>query len=427
MQEVVAVKISYGDKDRISFNFFAELFRLLGLYVEEDFIEDDPRAEDKKKDYSYQLFLCISDERSESGDTVWIPSSCLGNWNMSRSDEEILVNVTTALDRIQTWCENYDKFFPCGFVKQILPIYIKNNVLKGAMQIQYYRIKTKYHQETERIFLDTLKELESLKINSKYLSYAKLYCKQKANLSCYFQKEKPLDYAISTLVSECDGLIRQYPDFSNAKVLRGMICERSSDGLKMAINSYRKALSQVGEKSYASHIYYWVGLLYEKFINSQDDAAYAYKCSYQLKKKYRNIYKIGYMAEKEQDYSKAIYYYKECVELLEKKRQGNMDPLEIEYYFKTGVLISFHSHRHMEDYDQAIDYGNRMMNFYEKEFSEKPGGHFEYWYGPDALQYQELSERRLKCKKLYECLAIAHRETGNMEESDKYWNLAGQA
>ena len=104
-----------------------------------------------------------------------------------------------------------------------------------------------------------------------------------------------------------------------------------------------------------------------------------------------------------------------------------MDPLEIEYYFKTGVLISFHSQRHLEDYAQAIDYGNRMMRFYEQEFSDKPSRHFEYWYGPDALTYQELSERRLKCKKLYECLAIAYRESGNMEESEKYWKLAEQA
>ena len=421
MKEVVAVKISYGDKDRISFNFYAELFRLLGFYVEED------PTEEEKRDYSYQLCLRISDDLSENGDTVCIQPGYLRDWNMSRSDEAILEGVSAALDRIQDWCDDHDKFFPCTFVKQILPIYVKNNVLKGAMQLQYYRIKTRLHQETERIFQNTLKELEALEQDSQYLSYAKLYCKQKANLSCYFQKEKPLDYAIHTLVDDCDDLIRQYPDFSNAKVLKGMICERSNDGLKMAINSYRKALDQVGEKPFASHIYYWVGLLYEKFINNQKDAAYAYRRSYQLKRKYRNIYKVGYMAEKETDYSRAVDYYKECVEFLEKKIRGNMDPLEIEYYFKTGVLISFQSQRHLEDYAQAIDYGNRMMRFYEQEFSDKPSRHFEYWYGPDALTYQELSERRLKCKKLYECLAIAYRESGNMEESEKYWKLAEQA
>lgn len=425
VERIESVRIIYNDRYRNFFNFFAELYRMDGLYVEERLLEGDRDIAEEKDTAPRSLSLCIAPPGAPKYDDIfYIDPTELGQWDMSCNDMRILEPVSHITACLQEWTLDRDLQFPWETVQQILPVYIKNNVLRGAMQLQYYRMKTELHEETEQIFMDALAELEELEMKSANLTYAKIYCKQKANLSCYFQVEKPLHFAISALVMECDNLIEQCPDFSNAKVLKGMVCERAFDGLKLAIDSYKDALLQIGDRSYASHIYYWVGLLYEKFAGSHSDAAYAYTRSYQLRKKYRNTYKMGFMAEQEENYKEAVACYKECVELLEERIRGNMDPLEIEYYFKTGVLVCFHSQRYLEDYGQAIQYGKRMLNFYDREFSDTANSHFRYFYGPDAERYQKISERRLKCKRLYECLAIAYRESGDNEKSMEYWNLS---
>lgn len=425
MERIESVKIIYNDKDRIFYNFFAELFRLIGLYVEEVLLEDGQDIFGEKDGDSQNLILSmISSTETEDENVFYVDPGKFGRWDMSRSDEEMLGPAREMVEHLRKWLEIRELQFPCEMVKQVLPIYIKNNVLKGAMQLQYYRMKTDIHQESERIFVDTYEDLKSLGEESEYLTYAKIYCRQKANLSCYFQVEKPLHYAINALVKECGNLIEQHPYFTNAWVLMGMLCERSSDGLKMAIDSYKNALTRIGHKSFASHIYYWVGLLYEKFSDRHGDAVYAYRRAYQLRRKYRNIYKLGFMAEKEENYQEAVSYYKECVGVLEQRIRGNMDPLEVEYYFKTGVLICFHSQRNLEDYTQAIKYGLKMLDFYRQEFSENPNSHFQYFYGTEAEKYQKISENRLKCKRLYQCLAIAYRETGDERTSMEYWALS---
>lgn len=422
MVDLMAVKIAYNNENRNVFNLFAELFRLVGLYVEELSFEDIDKKLEKISD-SFSFLLYISANPFEDSNSIFIDPMSFGTWDMSHLEDSLIQPVENVIEQIKLWVQKNDCSFPCDELKEILPIYIKNNLLKGAMQLQYYRMKMEEHKETERIFVNAVNELDALNPSNRYFIYAKLYCRQKANLSCYFQFDKPLDYAISSLLKECNALIEKYPNFSNAKVLKGMICERSSDGLKLAIDSYLDALEQIGDKIYASHVFYWAGLLYQKFLTSQDEAAYAYKRSYALKKKYRNAYKLGYMAEQVGNYAETVKYYQECVELLEKKIATNIDPLEIEYYFKTGILIAYHSQRNLEDYEQSIVYGNKMREFYEKEFLKDSNQNFRYFYGSEAKKYQEISKRRLKCKKLYECLAVAYRELGDQEKSMEYWEL----
>lgn len=423
MVDLMAVRIAYHNENRNIFNLLAELFRLVGLYVEELSFEDIDRKSEKISD-SLQLLLYITSSPSEDSSSIFIDPDSFGTWDMSNLEDTLIHPVRNVIEQIRWWTQKHHCSFPCDELEVILPVYIRNNLLKGAMQLQYYRMKMEEHKETEEIFLKAVSELESLNVSNRYFAYAKLYCRQKVNLSCYFQFDKPLDYAISDLLKACNTLIEEYPEFSNAKVLKGMICERSSDGLKLAIDSYLDALMQISDKIYASHVFYWAGLLYQKYLISQDEARYAYERSYTLKKKYRNTYKLGYMAEQEGNYVETVKYYQECMELLETKIATYMDPLEIEYYFKTGVLIAYHSQRNLEDYEQSIAYGEKMISFYEAEFPKEPSPSFRYFYGSEAKKYQEISKKRLKCKKLYECLAVAYREMGEYEKSMKYWEKA---
>ena len=254
VKHVEAVRIIYDDKNRIFFNFFAELYRLIGLYVEEVSLEESKRIPEDKRADEPSLSLYIADGIPQQKDLFYIDPNQLGEWDMSRSDNMLLTSVEDIIKRLRKWALGHDLQLPFDLMEEILPVYVNSNVLKGAMQLQYYRMKTELHQETEYIFLDAVAKLDLLKTDSQYLTYAKLYCRQKANLSCYFQEEKPLHFAINALVKQCDELIESYPDFSNAKALKGMICEKSSDGLKLAIDSYRDALQQIGNKSYASNL-----------------------------------------------------------------------------------------------------------------------------------------------------------------------------
>lgn len=291
IKDIVAVIIIFSAIDRIVFNFFAELFRLVGIYVGECQLEDEEDGDEDLITDSYQLVLRITENGSDGSDRIInIDPKLFAGLDMSVSNApDYLMAAKNVLTKIQLWSASHNLGFPYGIISNVLPLYTKNNVLKGSMQLQYYRIKTELNREAEDIFQNTLNDLQKLGDTSKHLDYARIYCKQKINLACYFQNDRQLTYAVSELVGECDNLLDQYPEYSNVNVLKGMICERAKDGVKMAIDAYRAALPHIASRSCAAHVYYWLGILYEKYDGSHEDAVQAYERSYELKPKYRNI------------------------------------------------------------------------------------------------------------------------------------------
>lgn len=434
MRPLVAVKIIHDIKNRLIYNLYAEFFRFWGIYVGEGTIDDYTKVRAREDRECFQLFFCVSEASNKhevSNSTVagmdeWKYIN-VGEykdilWSFTDRDKDGLkLKMEETLDA--AWISLNVIEFPVSLLKNILGIYIEENVLEASCQLQYYRLKSKLHKKEEGIFRAALTRLEKLPNDGieqfGYLDYAMLYCKQKINLSCFCQKNKLLGYIPETLAQECCEVLEAYPDFSNVWVLIGMIYENFEDAIKKAIEAYRRAIIMEKEECYASHIYYWIGYLYEKY-EDYDSAEYAYEKAYKLKKKYRNIYKKAKMAERRGEYLQELQYYDECLRHLEQKKSMMMDPLEIEYYYKTNVLACHNCVFKQERYDRAKEYGERAYAFYE-ELQKPEKKYFKYFYGERAEEYQKISLKRINPKKLYECLAIVYRKLGDTERADRFW------
>jgi len=420
--DLKAIKILHDVTNRMVYNLVSEFFRLAGYYIGEGIVDEYDREEYRKDGDCIQLFLCISVEKRDICDFLEQNSLYLHIDPTEYEKEEKVPFLIQLLGRVEEVLCTASVQFPERLLKEMAEIYVENDLCRASYNMQYYRMRSEIHQFSFNAYKSALSALERLQPGQGeevYLGYAKLYCKQKINLSCYYQDEKAVQYSVEKLEQECIGFIEKYPQFSNAKVLLGMIYEIFHYSIKKAINAYLAALDMEGKNCYAAHIYYWIGKLYEMYRSGHDEAKKAYTKAYDFKKKYRNIYKMAMMADAEEEYENAFRYFKECLDMLKPRMDSFMDPLEMEYYFKICVLACYNCCVRREDYQQAIRYGEEAIAFYENYVENT--SIFAVIYGEDAEKYRELTKKRMKKKKIYQYLAIAYRETGDMEKSESYW------
>lgn len=445
-KELIALKILYNPESRIVYSLYAELFRLVGIYVGEDCLQDyslEVRQADEK---SYQLFLCIGKNkndifRNRSICVVEISENdYLGLSLQNGLDyEEKIKNTLIDMNRVFFAEDHSDKkkiysVFELLY-KEILHIYLEANIFKGACLLQFYRMKDSLHEESEKIFVTGLESLlnkdqviqkrkRCFPEVQKHIEYSIIYCAQKVNLSRYFQVNKELVFPLKFLAKTCKAAIKREPDFSNQYVLLGMICERSKEYAIEAIEAYLMALTKIGNEPYSSHILYWLTVLYQKNEVRSEDAKHAIERACNYRHKYRNLYKLGSVYVNEENYVEAVKKYKECLEELDTQKNGMWDPLEIEYYYKTSVVVCWYNITTLKDYDEGISYGEKAIDFYNKVFKNEELGAYNYYFGDEAEIYREKSKQRIDLKKLYSVLAVGYREKGDIVKADEYWKLS---
>lgn len=423
MGDLKAIKILHDIKSRKLYNLVSEFFRLSGLYIGEGIIKEYTKEEYYSDCDCFQVFICISRQKPleplvliDSERYIYIDAS------EKRDSKDILEALMGDICRMS----NEEMFYASeNVLRGLIFPYLEFGLCKASCDLQYYRLKADIHKGSEKAFAGALKFLQDeMGENGTecWLEYAKLYCKQKINLACYYQENRALEYPVEGLANECKEMISRYPQFSNGKVLLGMIYENSHNNIKDAIWAYREALESEGKKCYSAHIYYWIGKLYENYGSRHDDAKYAYQNAYLYKKKYRNIFKMATMARVEKDFQKELQYYEECIRVLEERKDVFMDPLEMEYYFKTCLVASFSCMNENRNLDAAVQHAKNAERFYNRDINETTV--FEELYGEEAEQYRELTKSRMNQKIVYQYLAIAHRELGKKEESDNYWLLS---
>jgi tetratricopeptide (TPR) repeat protein len=430
-RELVAVKILHDDVNRMVYNLYAEFFRFCGVYVGEGILSEYSGKEVEADRESFQLLLCIYKKEEEiqekfqsyMDDVVWIDAAQYTDIPLDTSDKWELLGkeMVEVMDRLKSQAVHNSVKFPIEDIQVLLPVFVKKNVTRAACMLQYYRMVSDIHIASCRIFEEALMSLPETFGDSKYIDYARIYCKQKINLSCYFQRDRALSYPISNLLDECKEFAIRYPDFSNIHVLAGMICEKSDNFLDMAFIAYKNALEMIGDTEYAHHVYYWLAALYQKFARGHNEAKRLFEKSCSCKRKYRNIYKLGSIYGAESNYPKMIECYEECVAFLEKRLAASMDPLEVEYYYKTVALISIHNVSKLQKYDVGIENGEKALKFYREELEESKSGYFKYFFGEQEDLYRRISRNRINRETLYANLAVAYRETGDLKRSEEYW------
>ena len=146
-KELVAIKILHNSNNRIVFNLYAELFRLMGIYVGEGRISEYSIDEARLDVREYQLFLGICDgdipdfsKYTEVNDQfVWINSNdsvysgkTLNNLTENSEESSVIQNkMKDVIDSLYV----KNQFAELMVLKEyILEIYLKKNVLKAESE-----------------------------------------------------------------------------------------------------------------------------------------------------------------------------------------------------------------------------------------------------------------------------------------------------
>lgn len=307
------------------------------------------------------------------------------------------------------------------------------SLFRSGITLQYFRFKADEVAKAGKNFYiaagvisELIKECNIL-LNNRHIEYARLYCMQKANLAEWLCNKRNV-YSVERLSNECQKLIDNNPDFYNAYVLMGFINEHPHNRISDSVIAFERALLCIGEKRYASSIYYWLARRCEGFSTLQNKVEHYYHKAYNTVGKYRNVYKLAILAEHKGNWEEAVRYLQECIEYI-KQRDPYLDMLEQEYYYKAYLRISYIYIYKANEYVKGISYAERALDYRNNILDNKRKYCLYAYkaYGDDAEQYIELMLRNMKEKIPYEYISKAYEKLNMWEQSNEYWNRAIEA
>lgn len=416
MKRLVSVLLTYPNDERVNYQLFAEFLRLAGVYVCED-CRTRPAEKSGRwdgEDFSAQYTI----ERGQLG----------GMGTLQK-----LVRLQSVLN-LQLGASDFDDCY-----LDIAKIYDNHSLLQASVTLQYFRTKTSKEDAAKEIikqagdsfecaaddFVALIKNKPEY-MKNQYVRYAKLFCKQKANLAHYLCGE-PVVYYVNDLGAEGEALLQRFPEFSNAWALLGFVYEISPSYTKGAIDAFQKAIRLEGEKPYVSSIYYWLGKRCEDYEYLKEYAYDFYKNAYFLMPKFRNIYKVANWHMQRKEWEEAILYYRSCLSFLE-ERGRYQDPLEQEYCFKVNVHICY-CFMQQKDYAQAVNYAQKALKLREElENPEKGNPRRKFYYDmyqpEEAEKYINVELSRMRTRQANTYLAKAYQELHKPEQADYYLGKA---
>lgn len=410
MKKISTVILRYENQDRAQYQVLAEFMRLAGIFVWEhcetltDFVEDLN---------DYQL----------SDDTLLYNVTPIKNIQFDMNGQaRILIKFKMKMK------EQINNTLLKEIYNSLVKIYINNKLFISAVTVQYFRYQTKKTEEAIVNFDQAAKDIQNTSfIKSFYdnwhIRYAELYCLYKSNLACILCNQ-PLKYFVNELAQKCEELVDEYRNCDNTVGLLGLIYDLSGENGRDALESYDMLVNEIKEYPYASSIYYWCGKCYEGMKNFKNQAEDAYLAAYKSMKKYRNMYKMGIASEWSHNWSQAIQYYQQGIQLLDVKHQY-LDPLEIEYYYKMLVRISYNYIINEVDLLQGIETALDALEFNKsiRDALENDGVYAlltKHIYGKnDYKEYLRLALSRQKEDQVRFYLSKAYVKLGLLDEARK--------
>lgn len=399
----------------MEFQYYTEFLRYIGIYVYEDFRCDEKDDADFK------------DEKESAFSISYV------------ANEKI--DFTTEYETKEYLQKFLKEIFECNSIENtwlddLVSIYEKYSLLQASVTLQYFRLNGKeLVLNAGKRFEHAADDFPKLIKNPEYLEqknvrYARLYCKQKANLAQHLYN-KSVVYYIDKLAVEGLSILENFPKFSNAWVLLGLIYEISNDFTRDALDAYDRALEMIKGKPYASSVLYWKGRKCETDDILKSVSQDSYIKAYGLAKKYRNIYKVAQIYLEKKDWQQAIHYFTECIEEIQKK--GNyLDPLEQEYYFKVNVQMSF-AYIEQKKYIDAIIAANNAIQLRKHVLDERDKEdknnckYIKFFYkmyaNMEPEKYIDLTLGRMGLQNVYQSMAIACEGCGFQEEAETHWKL----
>ncbi|MCM1537639.1 MAG: hypothetical protein NC254_04490 [bacterium] len=418
MGNIESILLTYDNPERVDYQFFAEFLRLAGIYV----CEDCRTEAAKNVRWDEGIFSAVY--------VIEKQATHAGKLNRRRKVSKL----NSLADNLHSQT-GASAFYDCWY--DIAKVYLTYDLLQAGVTMQYFRTKvpTKNKATIRKVgdlferaadaFVRLVKE-NPWYMNNQYIRYAKLYCKQKANLARYFCGE-PVVYYVDDLGAEGMALLQRFPEFSNAWALLGFVYEISADHVKDTVDAFQRAIQMEGAKPYVSSIYYWLGKRCEEYSYLRTQVYDFYEKAYRLMPKYRNVYKVANWYMQKKDWKNAILYYQNCLTFLD-ARGDYQDPLEQEYCFKVNIHICY-CFMQQKEYAAAIPYAEKALWLRQKleqalENKGKPGSLTRFYYDMYNAEHAEaciaIELDRMQDAQVNTYLAKAYQEINKPEEAKRY-------
>lgn len=394
------ISITYDSGSRIQYQSLAEFLQLIGVFVTGHmFCNKDDWTKESEPDL---LNYTITDASSQESIS-----------DLLKEFKTFLIQQGTSTESIGEW---YDI---------LSDLYQNNNLFQSCTTLRFYRAKSEDTKDAGRCFEDAADHITRLMKDHPFLKdnpnmkYARLYCKQKANLA-YFICEEPVAYYVDDLAKEALALVNISPYFSSAWFLLGLIYEISKDYTIDAIDAFHHTIKLIGNRSYASEAYYWLGRRYEQRDSLKNKSLSAYEKAYTLHPTYRNMYKLAkcYLAEgKLED---ALRLFAECLRELE-QRTPYLDPLECEYLFNVKMHLCY-LYLQRKDYSHVIGNAKDALNFRQK-LDDANAAYVQFYkelYGEERYRtYISMTLHTMDQKKIFRYLTLAYQVCGMREMAEQ--------
>lgn len=320
---IEAVLLTFENQDKVKYLYLSEFLKFLGVFVGENNCQSTYKVKEEDYQYSYTVKNIDNDKNFEK--------------------------LCTTFNDVDIVC-----------IGKLYEIYKKYNLFQHSITIEWDRMNEKSGQK----FIDAINAISDLiKQYPEYndyphVLYAKLYCKNMANLAYFYILGYP-KYYVDILVSEGLELTKKFRNFANAWYLLGRIIEIAKDYVKDELDAFQRAIKMTEGKQYSAEIYYWLGRRTEEHGSLNSFKGNVFITAYSIFPHYKYGYKVANDYMQQEKWNEALKYLLESSAYIEELATF-LIPYEQIYYFliKTNICYCYLK---IEDYNKAILHGKQAL------------------------------------------------------------------
>ena len=244
-------------------------------------------------------------------------------------------------------------------------------------------------------------------------------------------------YSSEEINEDIQKILDYEPDFYGAYAIRGFALELDEDCRFESVSDLIKTVDCIGDKPYASYVYYRIGKYFESIRGNLEQKWIYYRKSWELDpRNYRALYKVALQERTKKNSEEAEKLWKQLLEILQPKEHSKvLQPIECAYLYKTYILLGDLKIENSA-FQEGIYYFGKALEIYNNKFNEELSGGFYPWMfcdkniDTDLVKedekegweiYKEAAREKLRINVLYRRITNAASGAGLKQLYDKYY------
>lgn len=373
--------LMYNVKCRYEAVYISEFFKLYGFFVvEQEIIEDQMWSESQiEASEMYKYVVSLEGKQSEF-------ARILNNGNSG------FINVQADPDFDSNHARNRYEILSQNLLRIVRRVFNSDDSILNEMVECYVQGEYCRYSHIKRYFVSEISEGERTLLRNRlsqiyerldtisewamdewyyYVMYAKLLVARRVNDICQVMKINPWFYP-DRLINSCMELVRFEPIAAATYALVASYFQCDASYRASVIPYYERALWNYEKHPAFAHIYYRMGLYYEKRQEDKEQAYKVYGKGFAVAPGYyRILFKMAIKFYDERKFRSALVVFKSLIASLQDKYNNNvLMPIEYEYLCKCYLLIGLIYSYYWDEREEGEAYNQRALELVENEMSK---------------------------------------------------------